>query len=114
MTINDILYALITVMIPLVLKYVFQLISVKVSDSKYASAVNSVFEAVGYVNQTFVDSLKQSGNFDDEAKKLALGKAKEAAISIMSVSTRKWLEKSIENLDSWLDVQIENAVKASK
>lgn len=114
MTINDILYALITVMIPLVLKYVFQLVSLKVADSKYASAVNAVFNAVGYVNQTFVDSLKESGCFDDKAKKLAFEKAKDAAIATMSVSTRKWLEKSIENLDAWLDVQIENAVKASK
>ena len=114
MEMNNIFYALITVMLPLILKYVFQFISEKVAGSKYASAVNAVCDAVGYVNQTFVDSLKSSGNFDDEAKKLAFTKAKDAALDIMSTGTREWLEKSTTNLDAWLEVQIENAVKAKK
>lgn len=113
-TINDILYALITVALPLVLRYVYQLVAVKVAGTQYANAVAAVFSAVDYVNQTFVDSLKESGNFDAEAQKQAFLKAKEAALETMQASTLKWLEKSYVNLDEWFTVQIESAVKAAK
>ena len=113
-TINDIFYVLLTVALPLVLRYVFQLVSAKVADSQYAAAVNAIFTAVEYVNQTFVDSLKESGSFDQEAQAVALEKAKAAAIETMEASTIKWLEKSFGDLDSWLTVQIESAVKAAK
>lgn len=113
-TINDILYMLITVALPLVLRYAFQFVSVKVADTQYANAVNAVLSAVDYVNQTFVDSLKESGCFDKEAQELALQKAKDAALETMEAGTRKWLEKSYIDLDNWLTVQIESAVKSAK
>lgn len=112
--INDILYMLITVALPLVLRYVFQLASAKVADSEYAHAVNAVFSAVEYVSQTFVGALKEAGSFDEEAQATALQMAKDAAIEIMEESTRKWLAKSIVNVDAWLTVQIEGAVKHTK
>lgn len=112
--INDILYVLITVALPLVLRYVFQLISAKVADTKYSNAVNAVFSAVEYVNQTFVDALKKEGNFDDDAKVNAFMKAKDAALKTMDAATKKWLEQSYVDLDAWLEVQIESAVKAVK
>ena len=111
---NDILYVLITVALPLLLRFVYQIVSVKVADTKFASAVKSVFSAVEYVSQTYVDSLKQSGDFDAEAQRLALAKAKDAALETMESGVRKWLEKSFDDVDLWLTVQIESAVKASK
>lgn len=113
-TINDILYALITVLLPLVLRYVYQLVSIKVSGTQYANAVNAVFAAVEYVNQTYVDALKKEGDFDAESQEFALEMAKDAALDIMEASTYKWLSKSFEDIDGWLDVQIESAVKAVK
>ena len=113
-TINDILYVLITAALPLVLRFVYQLVSAKVADSKYASAVNAVFSAVEFVNQTYVDALKEAGSFDAEAQAVALEKAKSAALETMEIGTRKWLEKSFADMDNWLTVQIESAVKASK
>lgn len=113
-TMNDILYVILTAVLPLLMTYLYQLVSVKVEDSKSADAISAVFKAVSYVNQTFVDSLKASGNFDAEAQKLAFNKAKDAALEIMSASTKAWLKKSYDNLDEWLTVQIEAAVKVSK
>lgn len=114
LTIYDVLYTLITVMLPIVLRYVFQLVSAKVAGTQYANAVNAVFSAVDYVNQTFVDALKAAGNFDKEAQAIALEKAKNAALETMAAGTRKWLEKSYTDLDAWLTVQIESAVKSAK
>ena len=113
-TINDILYVLITIALPLVLRYAYQLVSTKVAGTQYANAVSAVFSAVEYVNQTFVDALKEAGDFGKEAQAVALQKAKDAALETMAAGTRKWLEKSYTDLDSWLTVQIESAVKASK
>lgn len=113
-TINDILYIFITALLIPVLRFVGQLIMAKVADSRYAAALNDVFSAVEYVNQTFVDALKAKGCFDEEAQIYAFDKAKEAALNLMSAGTRKWLEKSVTDLDSWLTVQIEAAVKTAK
>jgi hypothetical protein len=113
-TINDILYTVLTFTIPLLLRFAYRYFSAKYADSKYATAMNCVFNAVEYVNQTFVDTLKQHGNFDEQAQIDAMNKAKDAALEIMDASTRYWLEKSFVDLDEWLSIQIESAVKASK
>ncbi len=114
LTINDVLYAMITVMLPLLLRFVWQYVAVRTTDSKYADALNSVFSAVDYVNQTFVDALKDKGCFDEEAQTYALTMAKDAAIDLMGASTRRWLERAVTDLDSWLTMQIEARVKSTK
>ena len=113
-TVNDILYVVLTAAVPLVLRYVYQVVAAKLADSKYRSAVDAVFRAVEFINQTFADSLKQSGSFDKEAQLHAFTAAKDAALSIMSNATREWLEKTYTDLDSWLEVQIEAAVRVTK
>ena len=113
-TINDILYAVITVMVPLLVRFLYQFVSVKLADSKYTKAVNAVYHSVDYVMQTFVDTLKKEGNFDKEAQVHAFEMAKEAALETMDAATRKWMEKAYTDLDAWLTVQIESAVKSSK
>lgn len=113
-TINDILYAMITLVLPLALRYLYQLVSTMVADSRHNKAVEAVYDAVAFVNQTFVDSLKESGCFDDEAAAQALSKAKTAALDIMEAATYEWLEKTCLDLDEWLTVKIEAAVIANK
>ena len=113
-TINDIFYALLTVAVPVALRYVAQLISARVADSHYAEAVNAVLAAVEYVNQTFVDSLKASGSFDTEAQLAAFERAKEAALLSLSAGAQEWLEGAVLDVDAWLSIQIESAVKGLK
>ena len=113
-TINDIFYVVLTVVVPMALKLLWQFVAVKVSNSKYSDAVNCVFAAVDYTNQVFVDSLKQSGSFDSEAQQAAFTRAKDVALELMEASTIKWLEKTFDSVDSWLEIQIEAAVKEVK
>ena len=113
-TINDIFYVVLTLVAPMVLKILWQYVAAKVSNSHYAGAVNCVFAAVDYTNQVFVDSLKQSGSFDSEAQKAAFTKAKDVALELMEASTIKWMEKTFDSVDSWLEIQIEAAVKEVK
>ena len=113
-TLDDVLYAVLTVVLPLILRYVFQFVSMRFAETIQAEAIEAVFDAVEYVNQTFVSSLKKAGNFDDEAKQFAFEKAKSAALEVMEASTKRWLQKSISNLDTWLEIKIESAVKNAK
>ena len=114
MTIKDFLYIVITVAVPVVVRSVMQYFSAKYADSKHAAALNAVFRAVEYVNQTFVDTLKEHGNFDAKAQEDALNKAKDAALETMGSYTREWLEDTFVDVDEWLTVQIESAVRMVK
>lgn len=113
-TLNDIFYVVLTAAVPMVLRFIWQYCAAKYADSKYSDAINAVFAAVEYVNQTFVDTLKKEGDFDEHAKIQAFTDAKDAALEIMSKSTLAWLEKTHADVDNWLTVQIEAAVKAVK
>ncbi len=114
LSLNDILYVILMVFLSLVVRGACQYFSVKYADSKYAAAINDICSAVNYVNQTFVDNLKQSGCFDAEAQKIALKKSKDAALNTMSASTYRWLEKTVSDVDNWLEVKIESSIKAVK
>lgn len=113
-TMSDLLYAVLTAVIPLLIRYLYQIVKLEITDRKHNDAVDAVYDAVDYVMQTFVDSLKQSGSFDEAEQQVAFMKAKDAALEIMEDATRKWLEKTYVNLDAWFEVQIEAAVKKSK
>ena len=113
-TLNNLCLTVFTAAVPLILRFFWQLCSSEYNDSKYADAIQAVFSSVEYVNQTFTDSLKQSGCFDEEAQEIALKKAKNTALDLMHTSTLKWLERSFVDLDHWLTVQIEAAVKSHK
>ncbi len=112
--IKDILYIVLTVLTPMALKLLWQVVSAKVADTRYSEAVNCVFSAVDYTNQVFVDSLKQSGSFDAEAQAAAMKKAKDTALELMEAGTVAWLNNTFDCVDSWLEVQIEAAVKEAK
>lgn len=113
-TTNNILCFALIVLVSVALKLLRQYVSVKVAGSRYADAVNCVFAAVDYVNQVFVDTLKQEGYFDAEAQQDAFRRAKDTALELMEAGTLKWLEKTFDCVDSWLEVQIEAAVKEVK
>lgn len=111
---HDILYVVLTVVVPVVAVYLRQLIMTKINGTKYERAVEAVLDAVEYVQQTFVDSLKKSGNFDTEAQQLAFERAKDAAIERMDEGTKKLIDKLYGGLDAWLKVQIEASVRGIK
>lgn len=113
-TVNDFLYLVLVVVLPLLARSGLDYLSAKISGCEKERAISAVVSAVGFVGQTFVESLKREGSFDTIAQQAALTKAKEAALNIMDMSARKWLDEAVEDIDEWLTVQIENAIKQSK
>lgn len=116
-TLNEVLYTLITCALMIVVKFVVQLIRTKTSEIKNTEVqqmIDNIGDIVIMVSQTFVDSLKESGNFDKEAQVKAFDMAKTAALNGMSDSMKKYIDKYCGGLDEWLRIQIEAWVKKNK
>ena len=77
-------------------------------------AISAVEQAVLYVMQTYVDSLKRSGSFDKEAQYNALTMAKEKAHALISDDMVNAIKNGYGTFDTWLDTRIEQTVRATK
>ena len=116
-TLNEVLYTLITCALMVVVRFGVQLIRTKTAEIKNAEVqqmIDNIGDIVIMVSQTFVDSLKESGNFDKEAQAKAFNMAKSAALNGMSDSMKKYIDKYCGGLDEWLRIQIEAWVKKNK
>lgn len=116
-TLNEVLYTLITCALMIVVRFGVQLIRTKTAEIKNVEVqqmIDNIGDIVIMVSQTFVDSLKESGNFDKEAQAKAFNMAKTAALNSMSDSMKKYIDKYCGGLDEWLRIQIEAWVKKNK
>lgn len=87
----------------------------KITDSTVKNyvedAIDSILQAVASTSQTFVDSLKKSGKFDDEAKKVAFNKSREVALKMITEDTKMIIMELYGDFPTWLDSKIEQLVK---
>lgn len=123
---NDILINIIsavvtTVLLPLLTwagAKLIQYIGTKVKNEKAAAllttATTIVLNAVRSVFQTYVESLKASGSFGQDAQVEALKKAKEIALSQLGDDVKEYLTTNYGNLDGWLTNQIESTINLLK
>lgn len=123
---NEILLNILSVLVSAVVLPLISLIGAKLvswlsskTKNEKASAIikeanDIVMNAVKCVLQTYVDSLKKEGKFDEASQFLALSKAKEKAMEQMSDDTKAFVEKNYGNLDSWLTTSIEATISTIK
>lgn len=118
---NNLLFALLTVAIPFVLKefvlYIKELIksqSIINDNSILSSALEDVMDAVLYVNQIYVDALKREGTFTEQAQNDALKLAYNEALKAISQEAKEVISKTKGSVDEWLYKQIEIAVNNAK
>lgn len=83
-------------------------------NSYIDSAQKVITKAVITVSQTYVDSLKKSGNFDKEAQTKAKKYATEIANNLISTEGKKAIKTIYKDYDSYVDSVIESACKLSK
>lgn len=122
---KSIVYIVITGILPIIVPYIIKLLNAKVDgltaniESEKAKRyidiiVDAISIAVTSVNQTYVDSLKQAGKFDDEsaitAKKLAMEKARD----LISADSKHFIELAYGDFDKYLENAIESYVRQSK
>ena len=78
------------------------------------TATDIVVNAVRSVFQTYVDSLKASGNFDKEAQLTALTKTKDIALEQMTDEVKNFITKNYGSVDAWLTTNIESTINLIK
>ena len=95
-----------------------QWVGTKIKNEKAAkllsNATTVVLNAVKTVFQTYVDSLKKSGNFTVEAQKEALIRAKNICFQQLGAETTDYIQSNFGDIDAWLSVQIEATINTLK
>lgn len=125
---NSVLYIVLTVILPVVATYLVKLIQKKIDASTIIEeatknenvsnlvkdALSDVMDAVLYVNQTFVDSLKKQGKFDEKAWEDAKTRAYNAALETISEASKEAITMVYGSFDKWLKLKIESSVNMAK
>jgi cobyrinic acid a,c-diamide synthase len=65
-------------------------------------------------NQTYVESLKNSGSFDAEAQKKAFEDTKTAVLNILGAEAIDYLNTALGDLNVYIEQKIESTVKVYK
>ncbi len=77
-------------------------------------ATEIVLNSVRCVFQTYVDSLKKSGNFNADAQKIAFNLAKETALKQLGDDAKNYIIQNYGDLQEWLNTQIEASINLLK
>jgi len=95
-----------------------QLINQKIKDEKTRNLLTGlttiVERAVRSVTQTYVDSLKKSGSFDQEAQLIALSIAKEEVFKQLNEETKIFIKDNYGDINAFVTTQIESTINLLK
>lgn len=95
-----------------------RLINTKIKNQRFAhyltAATAAVTDAVKAVQQEYVDGLKKSGKFDENAAKEALMKAKVKVLESLSAETRKYITENIGDINNWIETTIHSVLHDMK
>lgn len=111
--------------VPVLLKILYNFVvaytaekSEKIENEKVRGYVNdavkAVMTAVTSTFQTYVDSLKKQGKFDEEAQKIAFNTARDTALLMLTQDMRDAVTTLYGDFDTWLSKTIEQFVLANK
>ena len=66
------------------------------------------------VTQTYVDTLKKNGKFDQEAQLVALSLAKDEVLRELNTETRIFIETNYGSINDFVTTQIESTINLIK
>ena len=82
---------------------------------KYTNMIyQTVIDCVIATNQTYVDSLKKSGSFDEAAQKEAFNRTMNAIMTILSDDAKEYITEATGDLNTYLTQLIEAEVNKHK
>lgn len=82
---------------------------------KYTNMIyQTVVDCVIATNQTYVDSLKKSGSFDEAAQKEAFNRTMNAIMTILSDDAKEYITQATGDLNTYLTQLIEAEVNKRK
>lgn len=123
--IQFILGTVITVALPVVVKYVLDSlkeVSVAYSDKVTSDVIkdrlknisDTIYQVTICTTQTYVDALKAQGSFDKEAQDKAFELTKSTVKVLLNKEAEQLIQDIYGDLDTWLDTKIEQTVKETK
>lgn len=90
----------------------------KTENATYAKYITlldqTITDCVLATNQTYVNSLKEKGEFTLEAQQEAFNKTVEAVMKILNEDAKKYLELSLGDLNAYITEKIEANVNINK
>lgn len=123
--ISDLLVAVVTVCVPIFTAYIVKAVQ-KAGDNAAADTenikvqgyieeiTNAISQAVSATSQTYVDALKESGEFTLEAQKEALQKSIETAKAILSPAALEFIDDVYGDFVDYVTPKIEAEVRKQK
>lgn len=125
---NYVLYTVLTVILPVIATYVVNFIKTKIKESNIVAeatnnenvsnlvkdALSDVMDAVLYVNQVYVDALKEKGEFTKKAQDEAFNRAYLEAMNMISDGAKEVITELYGSFDKWLKLKIETSVNMAK
>lgn len=112
------LLSILTTFISLLIKNKIAQIKSTTNDEKAQQYLGFLQETIiaclQATNQTYVDELKQSGKFDENAHKIALEKTKNAVLNIVTDDVKKYTAILVGDLEVYITEQIEANIKNYK
>ena len=123
--IQDVLYLIITGILPLLITYGIIFLKVKIKEQeknlendqlvKYIdAATDAISKAVLTVNQTYVDAMKKEGKFDAEAHKTAKHMEIDKAKALITEDSKAAIETLYSDFEAYLNDAIEELVRENK
>lgn len=93
-------------------------INQKYQESNKAEFFNwleeTVEKCINTTTQTYVQSLKDSGNFGPEEQKIAMTKTIESVMSLLTEKNAEILSNYVGDISSWITVYVEDYIRRSK
>lgn len=123
--ISDLLVAVVTVCVPIFTAYIVKAVQ-KAGDNAAADTenikvqgyieeiTNAISQAVSATSQTYVDALKEKGEFTLEAQKEALQKSIETAAAILSPAALEFIDDVYGDFVDYVTPKIEAEVRKQK
>ena len=123
--INEVFTVILIPLLGLITKYVIEFLHAKREEAKsktdndtlkkYIDMLDATIErAVIATNQTYVNALKEKGEFGPEAQKEALTKTYQAVMSVLNLEAVNYLDEAVGDLKSYIMTGIESQVNIQK
>lgn len=102
----------------LLVGYLIDYVKTKTNNNKlnkYLDMLDKTIEdCVLATKQTFVETLKKNGSFDENAQKEAFEKTKTAVMAILSQDAKEYLTSVYGDLNTYINQKIESEVNLTK
>lgn len=117
-TLIQIIMAVISAALVVLIRYGITYLSTRTKDNKIQLALQELqtvlIDGVQYTEQTFVTPMKENGEWDCDAQKIALKKAAEYIVQNLTKSTKKLVAADKDDLQTWVEQKVESYIRSLK